>query len=361
MTTCNTTTFPTEAAVADIRVGDRHRKDLGDLVPLIKSIRDLGLLHPLVVTPDMQLVAGCRRLEAVREMGWATVPVHVVDGLDDAVAALRAERDENLCRKDFSPSEAVAIGKALEDLERAEAKKRQQEGGRAGGKASGKLPEASKGEARDKVAASVGMSPRTYDKAKDVAEAAEQDPEKYGDLVQEMDETGKVDSAHKKLKERGGADKDKKGKGKPKRTTAPPSPAPRGRALPGAVSGLKRLVKDGKVSDDDAAEVAAAGLTGAEQKELVKAGPAAVKAKAADVRFLRPVQYWYAHSLPAFDPGAEVSEGARREALEKLNAALEKLERWRDSIVGWIATLEQKLGAGDPEAEQPCAATAPSA
>ena len=52
--------------VTDIIVGERYRKDLGDIAALAASIQQVGLLQPIVVKPDMQLVAGRRRLEAVR-------------------------------------------------------------------------------------------------------------------------------------------------------------------------------------------------------------------------------------------------------------------------------------------------------
>jgi N6-adenosine-specific RNA methylase IME4 len=193
--------------VDEIHVGRHHRKDLGNLDALADSIRELGLLQPLTVTPDRRLVAGERRMAAVRLLGWADVPVHVVRGLDDALQLLRAERDENTCRKDFAPSEAVALGQELEELERRAARERQAAAGPAGGKGrkpsgSGKLPEAVKGDTRDKVGAALGMSGRTYEKAKAVVEAAQEDPDGYGDLAEEMDQTGKVDAAHQKLKGR---------------------------------------------------------------------------------------------------------------------------------------------------------------
>ena len=37
--------------VADIKVGKRIRKDMGDLDGLAESIRELGLLQPIVVFP----------------------------------------------------------------------------------------------------------------------------------------------------------------------------------------------------------------------------------------------------------------------------------------------------------------------
>jgi ParB family chromosome partitioning protein len=55
-----------DRAVASIRVGQRHRRDLGDLNALVASIRREGLLQPITITPDGLLVCGARRLAAVR-------------------------------------------------------------------------------------------------------------------------------------------------------------------------------------------------------------------------------------------------------------------------------------------------------
>jgi ParB family transcriptional regulator, chromosome partitioning protein len=61
---------------------------------LAASIGAVGLIHPIVITPDKTLVAGQRRLEAVKLLGWTEVPVRAVTGLEDAALALRADRDE---------------------------------------------------------------------------------------------------------------------------------------------------------------------------------------------------------------------------------------------------------------------------
>ncbi|MFN3324998.1 MAG: ParB N-terminal domain-containing protein, partial [Bryobacteraceae bacterium] len=59
-----------------IRLGDRHRKDLGDLEVLAASISSVGLLHPPVVSKDGLLVCGERRFRAMRDiLGWKTIPV----------------------------------------------------------------------------------------------------------------------------------------------------------------------------------------------------------------------------------------------------------------------------------------------
>lgn len=91
--------------VGAIAVGERDREDLGDVAGLAESIRMVGLLHPVVVTEALALVAGGRRLAAVQHLGWTEVPVTVVD-LSTVTDALRAEADENTERKPLTPYEA---------------------------------------------------------------------------------------------------------------------------------------------------------------------------------------------------------------------------------------------------------------
>ena len=152
-----------ERPISDIAVGARHRKDMGDIDGLAANIRDVGLLHPIVVRPDGVLIAGARRIAAFKALGRGEIPVTVVD-LDSAA---RGEFAENVCRKDFTPSELVAIGAEVERIEREDAKARM---------TLGKVSTGS-GKARDKIAARLGVSGRTYEKAKTVVEAAEAEPE----------------------------------------------------------------------------------------------------------------------------------------------------------------------------------------
>jgi ParB-like chromosome segregation protein Spo0J len=192
-----------EVRLDDIKVGERSRKDMGDIKALADSIREVGLLHPIVISPDNTLIAGQRRLEAVKLLGWQEVPARVVRGLEEIDQALKAERDENRCRKEFNLVEVVAMGRRIATAERAAAKERQAMAGPTEGpgkKEGGKLPEAVKGDTRDKVAKAVGVSGRTYEKAKAVVEAAEKDPGKYQHLVEKMATTGKVDRAYRELR-----------------------------------------------------------------------------------------------------------------------------------------------------------------
>jgi len=97
-------------ALAEIRIGRRHRKDMGDLTDLIESMRALGLLQPIGITPDKELVFGERRLRAAQALEWATIPARIVK-----VDQLLAEQDENVVRKEFTVSERVAIAEAIRE------------------------------------------------------------------------------------------------------------------------------------------------------------------------------------------------------------------------------------------------------
>lgn len=151
--------------VANVIVAGRHRTDLGNLRALADSILAVGLLHPIVVDEDYRLIAGQRRFEAWKLLhGTSTpIPVHVVDTADTERLRDLAEQEENVCRKDFNPSEAVAMAAALEVSESAAAKNRQ---GTRTDLLPGKFLEGSQGRTLDKVGARVGLSGKTLDKAK---------------------------------------------------------------------------------------------------------------------------------------------------------------------------------------------------
>src|SRR5690348_10786361 len=109
--------------IVAIRVGQRHRRDMGDIAGLAASINEDGLLHPVVVTPNGTLIAGQRRIEAYRFLGRSEIPATVLD-LEQIV---RGEYAENFFRKAFTPSEMADITDELEPIERQAAKERQQE------------------------------------------------------------------------------------------------------------------------------------------------------------------------------------------------------------------------------------------
>ena len=186
---------PTKLPVSSIKVGNRHRRDLGDIAGLAASSADVGLLHPVVITSDNTLIAGARRLEAARSIGWADVPVTVVD----LAEIMKGEFAENTQRKQFTPSEMVAIAAVIEPLEREQARAREGAGHNQHTEPSEKFSKGSSGRALDKVATVAGISRPTLVKARAVVEAAEAEPERFRALVETMDETGRADRAFKQL------------------------------------------------------------------------------------------------------------------------------------------------------------------
>ena len=78
---------------------------------LAASIRELGLLQAPVVRPEgdgYRLVAGHRRLMAVKILGWKTVSCSVVDVSPERAEAMRVV--ENLQRANLNPlEEAVSL------------------------------------------------------------------------------------------------------------------------------------------------------------------------------------------------------------------------------------------------------------
>jgi ParB family transcriptional regulator, chromosome partitioning protein len=177
--------------VDKIQIGTRHRREMGDIASLAGSMAEPhGLLHPVVVRPDGKLIAGERRLRAAQLLGWETIPVTVVD-LDEIA---RGEFAENAVRKDFTLSEAVAIKRALEPLEKAAAKERM-----LAGKPLEKFSEGN-GRALDKIAKATGMHRTTLAKAEAIVDAAEAESERFGKLLADMDRTGRVNGVYRRLK-----------------------------------------------------------------------------------------------------------------------------------------------------------------
>ena len=110
----NTTASASEQTVAQfpiesIVLGRSYRRELGDLTDLTTSIQTLGLLCPIVVTVDNVLISGRRRLEVMRQLGHTTVPVWVAAEVSDKLRTLLAIQDDNLLRKDLTPTEKAAL------------------------------------------------------------------------------------------------------------------------------------------------------------------------------------------------------------------------------------------------------------
>lgn len=94
----------------------RRSFDEETLVGLADSIRELGILQPLLVRPaddGFELIAGERRLRAAKRASLTSVPV-VVRPVED-VASLEQALVENLHRQDLNPLEEAAAYQQLVD------------------------------------------------------------------------------------------------------------------------------------------------------------------------------------------------------------------------------------------------------
>ena len=109
-----------------IVVGDRIRKDFGDIEELADDIRENGLINPPVVNKEYVLLAGERRLRACKLLGWPQIEVRMMD-TRDAEHELNIEISENDVRKGFTKSERVDYIRRLLRIEQAKAKERQGE------------------------------------------------------------------------------------------------------------------------------------------------------------------------------------------------------------------------------------------
>lgn len=177
--------------IEKVSVGDRIRKDMGDLKELSDDIAKNGLINPPVVTPDFELIAGERRLEAMKKLGYKQVEVRIMK-VEDAEHKLNLEINENENRKDFNKSERIEYARQLERIERVKASQREK-----AGVAIDPSQNFGQGRSDDIVAGKLGIgSGEQYRKEKYIADNA--DPET---LEQWNNEEISTHKAYTKVKE----------------------------------------------------------------------------------------------------------------------------------------------------------------
>jgi ParB family chromosome partitioning protein len=94
------------------------RKDVGNLADLSNSIKEKGLLQPILVRNKQEyyeIIAGRRRYEACKGLGWRKIICHIVE-LDDK-EAFEVSLIENIQRKTLNPiEEAEAYRRYIVDF-----------------------------------------------------------------------------------------------------------------------------------------------------------------------------------------------------------------------------------------------------
>lgn len=99
----------------DVKVGERFRKDYGDLDGLAGSIKEKGLLQPITVDKSYNLLAGGRRVQACKLAGLTKIPV-LIRPVTGEIDAREIELFENIWRQDFEWHERAALVAEIDRL-----------------------------------------------------------------------------------------------------------------------------------------------------------------------------------------------------------------------------------------------------
>lgn len=176
--------------INNVKVNERIRKDFGDIQELAEDIKTNGLINPPVVTPEYELIAGERRLRALKELGYNQIEVRVMT-VKDALHQLKLEISENENRKDFSFNEKMTWAKMLE-IEYSKIAKENIQGGVTLGKNLERV------NTNKQVAEEIGFGNKeTYRQAKYISENADED------TIKQLDDGQlSVNKAYTQLKEK---------------------------------------------------------------------------------------------------------------------------------------------------------------
>jgi ParB family chromosome partitioning protein len=101
--------------INEVIVKNRIRRELGDIEALAESFRRYGQISPIVVNKKNVLIAGGRRLEAAKLLGWESISAVVLDS-NDKLELLELEVEENKFRKDFNEEETADALNKIEKL-----------------------------------------------------------------------------------------------------------------------------------------------------------------------------------------------------------------------------------------------------
>lgn len=77
---------------------ERFRSDVGDIQGMVDSIKAFGLFSPIILDHNNELVAGFRRLTAMKQLGWTEIPYFNKGDLTE-LQRREIELEENIRRK----------------------------------------------------------------------------------------------------------------------------------------------------------------------------------------------------------------------------------------------------------------------
>ena len=85
---------------------------MGDIGYFASSIKQHGLLHPVVIAENNEAICGRRRIDAFTKLGLEEIEASIMCLTDLS----GAEADENNARKDFTVSEIAEIDEKFRDI-----------------------------------------------------------------------------------------------------------------------------------------------------------------------------------------------------------------------------------------------------
>lgn len=103
--------------IGDIQISKAPMRELGEIKVLADSIAKHGMLHPIVINQHNELIAGRRRLEAAKALGWEEVEVRIVKTEGD-YDRLAKTITENIERKQLNWQEEVQSVEELDKIMR---------------------------------------------------------------------------------------------------------------------------------------------------------------------------------------------------------------------------------------------------
>ena len=106
-----------KVTLQEITLGERARKEYGDLEELGESMTRLGQIQPIVIDENKCIRAGGRRYSAAILLGWDDIECVYMEDLSP-LEQKEVELEENIARKSFTWQEEVSLKKEINELKK---------------------------------------------------------------------------------------------------------------------------------------------------------------------------------------------------------------------------------------------------